>query len=140
MAFTKYDSNVNQAIAVFNEICKDQRAKLEFIKEIYETDGAANMNYKLDQLEKIMRLVCDSGEPGVPKNYFKNNLNLISKSDSPEDILALFKRTQKVIDEFCISYLTFKQSFDFDDPERTTLIKIQNAIAKQVSEFVFGGA
>lgn len=139
MAVTKYESNVNQAIAVFNEICKDQRAKLEFIKEIYETDGAANMNYKLDQLEKIMSLVCDSDESGVPKSYFKNNLNLISKSDSPEDILALFKRTQKVIDEFCISYLTFKQSFDFDDPERSTLIKIQNAIAKQVSEFVFGG-
>lgn len=139
MAVTKYESNVNQAISVFNEICKDQRAKLEFIKEIYETDGAANMNYKLDQLEKIMSLVCDSDESGVPKSYFKNNLNLISKSDSPEDILALFKRTQKVIDEFCISYLTFKQSFDFDDPERSTLIKIQNAIAKQVSEFVFGG-
>lgn len=139
MAVTKYESNINQAIAVFNEICKDQRAKLEFIKEIYETDGAANMNYKLDQLEKIMSLVCDSDESGVPKSYFKNNLNLISKSDSPEDILALFKRTQKVIDEFCISYLTFKQSFDFDDPERSTLIKIQNAIAKQVSEFVFGG-
>lgn len=139
MSVTKYESNINQAIAVFNEICKDQRAKLEFIKEIYETDGAANMNYKLDQLEKIMSLVCDSDESGVPKSYFKNNLNLISKSDSPEDILALFKRTQKVIDEFCISYLTFKQSFDFDDPERSTLIKIQNAIAKQVSEFVFGG-
>lgn len=135
-----YQENVKKAIELFNKICTDQKSKLEFIKETYETDGAANMNYSLDELNKIMELIVAQSfnKPSEPKNFFYKNLKRISKCDSPEDIILLFKSEQQIIDEFCVSYLTFKQCFDFVDEEKATLIKIQNAIAKKVIEFVFG--
>ena len=140
MANSNYEQKVKQAREIFNNVCSDQKAKLEFIKEIYETDGAANMNYSLDDLKKIMSLIISRSDdkPTEPKDYFRNNLDKIAKCDTPEDIVVLFKSDDDVIDEFCISYLTFKQCFDFQDEERATLTKIQNAIAKQITEFVFG--
>ncbi|WP_027119680.1 DUF1951 domain-containing protein [[Mycoplasma] testudinis] len=132
-----YSNQITQAIQIFNEMCADHRVKLDFIKDVYETDGAANMDFKLAQLQKIMECVCQQVNPGDAKAYFKQNLKVISESDGTEDILALFKRDSKVIDEFCISYLTFKHSLDFDDNERSTLIKIQNTIAKQIIDFLY---
>ncbi|WP_033160100.1 DUF1951 domain-containing protein [Mycoplasmoides alvi] len=138
MAIINYQNNVQKAVKILNEICTNQNMKLVFIKEIFETDGAANMNFDLDKLNSIMSLIAPSSllETSTIKEYFYNNLNLISKCDSFEDLLVLFKSNQDVIDEFCVSYLTFKQFIDFVDNEKTRLIKIQNAIAKQIADYV----
>ena len=138
MAAINYPSNVQKALKVLNEICTDQNAKLNFIKEIFETDGAPNMNYDLEKLNSIMNLIAPSSltDTAIIKEYFWNNLNLIAKCDSSEDLLVLFKSNQEVIDEFCVSYLTFKQFIDFIDDEKSRLVKIQSAIAKQVSDYV----
>ncbi|CDN40752.1 DUF1951 domain-containing protein [Mycoplasma amphoriforme] len=131
-----YQSNIDQATIIFNKVCFEYRMKLDFIKEVYESDGVANMDYKLSDLQEMMRLVCDLKNSSEAKIYFKKNLKIISECDGTDDILALFKRDQRTIDEFCISYLTFKHSYDFEDPERSTLNKIQNTIAKQIIDFL----
>lgn len=131
-----YQSYIDQATIIFNKVCFEYRMKLDFIKEVYESDGVANMDYKLSDLQEMMRLVCDPKNSSEAKIYFKKNLKIISGCDGTDDILALFKRDQRTIDEFCISYLTFKHSYDFEDPERSTLNKIQNTIAKQIIDFL----
>ncbi|WP_027123909.1 DUF1951 domain-containing protein [Mycoplasmoides pirum] len=141
MSNINYSNNLTKALKVFNEICIDQNSKLNFIKEVFETDGAANMNFDLDKLKTIMSLVVPKvleNDTSIIKDHFYKNLDTISKCDTPEDIILLFKSNQEVIDEFCISYLTFKQYIDFIDNEKSRLIKIQNAIAKQVVEYVSG--
>ncbi len=141
MANSSYTSNVSKAIKIFNDVCADQNQKLEFIKEVFETDGAANMNFDLDKLKQIMGLVAPADladDTAAIKDYFYKNLDAVSKCDSLQDLIVLFKSNQEIIDEFCISYLTFKHYIDFVDSEKPRLVKIQNAIAKQIADYVSG--
>lgn len=134
-----YPERVAAAVAVFNKICPDPKQKLAFVAEVLETDGPANMGWPLAQLEEIMRLITPSpSHPDEAKAYFRANLDKIGRCDSTEDVVVLFGSDQTALDEFCVSYLTFKQSFDFPDGERDKLVKNQNAIAKLVVEFVEG--
>lgn len=132
-----YSERVTKAITLFNDLCHTHKEKLIFIGNVLETDGAANMNYPLASLESIMNLLTPSSEtPDEAKLYFRANLEKIGRCDSTEDVLVLFGSSPATLDEFCISYLTFKQSFEFADHERDKFIKNQNAIAKIVVDFI----
>lgn len=134
-----YPERVARAVAAFNKICPDPKQKLAFVGEVLETDGPANMSWPLDDLEAIMRLLTPTSDhPEEAKAYFRANLDKIGRCDSTEDVVVLFGSDPVTLDEFCVSYLTFKQSFDFPDSERDKLVKNQNAIAKLVVEFVEG--
>ncbi|QZX49259.1 DUF1951 domain-containing protein [Mycoplasma sp. E35C] len=132
---SEYQENVDKAIAAFNTLFSKEKDKFIFIRSVYENDGVANMEYPRQKLNELMNYIINEPSKGYAKNFFFNScLTKITAHEEIEDVLSLFKKDKQILDKFCLFYLLFKQSFDFNDPERSKVTKIQSNIAKELIE------
>ncbi|MDC4182211.1 DUF1951 domain-containing protein [Mycoplasma bradburyae] len=132
---TEYQQSVDKAIGIFNSLFSKEQDKFIFIRSVYENDGVANMEYSRQKLNELMSLIINEPTKNYARNYFLNScLTKITDYEEIEDVLSLFKKDKQILDKFCLYYLLFKQSFDFNDPDRFKVTKILSNIAKELIE------
>ncbi|AAP56494.2 DUF1951 domain-containing protein [Mycoplasmoides gallisepticum] len=132
---TEYQANVEKAITAFNTLFTKEANKFDFIKSVYENDGVANMEYPRQKLNELMDLIINEPTKHYARNFFINTcLTKITAYEEIEDVLSLFKKNKQILDKFCLYYLLFKQSFNFDDSERFKITKILSNIARELIE------
>ncbi|WP_027122364.1 DUF1951 domain-containing protein [[Mycoplasma] imitans] len=131
----EYQENVAKAITAFNTLFTKETGKFDFIKSVYENDGVANMEYPRQKLNELMEFIIHEPSKHYARNFFINTcLTKVTAYEEIVDVLSLFRKDKNILDKFCLYYLLFKQSFDFDDSERFKITKILSNIAKELIE------